>query len=135
MALAHFLRGNADRARSRLRLAESIRRRRANVELSAKLSQFYSSNFVSPWQRKGVDVIRKDYEEKLQKLSVAHDIAASKLSDEYMKFELDYLWASREFKKDNPGQEMDGIGRAGVFSGAFWRNMSARFPGLTHGKA
>ncbi len=100
--------------------------RTANIELSEKLTKFYATHMLSPWQREEVDKIRKTYEEKNAELAMAHDVASSRLSDRFMQFELDWLVMSNDFKENNPGKEWHPSGLKGVFSRAFWANMFQR---------
>lgn len=124
--LQSFLARQAQSVRSRARMIRSARARTKNVELSEKLTKFYATNLVSDWQRKDVKAIRDAYEIKQKDLAVAHDIAASRLADTYMRFEYDYLLASNDFKIKNPGMEWHDRGVMGIFSGAFWRNIGRR---------
>lgn len=103
-------------------------------KLSRGLQEFYASHFFSTWQRKQVDIIHKDYEEKQKELDVARDHASSRLSENFMQFELDYLMASDEYKEQNPGMQLHESGVKGLFSRAFWHNLGVRAKKLSHGK-
>ena len=91
--------------------------------LSKELQHFYANHFMSPWQKGKVGEIRAMYEHKQKGLDRAHDVASSRLSEEFMQFELDYIMASDQFKKDNPGKEWAPSGIKGLFSKAFWVNL------------
>ena len=95
-------------------------------KLSKSLQEFYAKHLVSAWQRGRVDDIRKMYEWKQNQLDAAHDFSSSRLSEEFMQYELDYLYASDQFKQDNPGMEWHPKGIKGVFKKAFWSNLIKR---------
>jgi|CXWL01.1.fsa_nt_gi cation transport regulator ChaB len=112
--------GNISRA-SRARRAEEAKK--PAVALSKKLQQFYASHMVSTWQREKVQEIRDVYKDKQDGLDAAHDIASSKLSEEYMAFELEYLEKSQEMKTENGGQEPYHRDFRRFVSPAFWRQL------------
>ncbi|MEK7068562.1 MAG: hypothetical protein AAB964_01970 [Patescibacteria group bacterium] len=91
--------------------------------LSKELQHFYANHFLSPWQKTKIGEIRALYEHKQKGLDRAHDIASSRLSEEFMQFELDYAFASDQFKKENPGKEWAPSGIKGLLSKAFWVNL------------
>ncbi len=95
-------------------------------QLSKALQEFYSSHPLSIWQKEKVDEIRNRYKLKQKELNVAHDIASSRLSEAFMQFELDYLYASEEYRKENPGMEWHTSGIKGLFTKAFWANLSKK---------
>ena len=111
-------------------------RKTAAYKMSRKLQEFYASHLVSEWQRKEVDIIHADYEEKQKNLDIAHDHASSRLSENFMQFELDYLMASQEYKEENPGMQLAPAGMKGLFSRAFWNNLKVRAEqlGVFYGK-
>lgn len=79
--------------------------RKPAVALSKRIQEFYATHLVSQWQRDKVQEIRNDYQEKQRGLDVAHNIASSKLSEQYMDFELEYLVTSDRLKEGNGGYE------------------------------
>lgn len=115
----------------------SLRNARAKTrayKLSREIQTFYASHFVSKWQRDRVDDIRKLYEEREKDLALAHDHACSRVSEEFMQLELDYLMTSNSFKEkpENVGQEMTwspGAGM-GIMARAFLKNMVTRAKSL-----
>ena len=111
---------------SRARRAEEAKK--PAVALSKKLQQFYGSHMVSDWQRQKVQEIRDVYKDKQDGLDAAHDIASSKLSEEYMQFELEYLETSDRMKTENGGQEPYHKDFRRFVSPAFWRQI------FQHGK-
>lgn len=116
----------ADRARTR------------NVALSKQIMEFYQTHPIHAWQTENVKQIRGVYEEKQKDLDRAHDIGSSELSDVFMQFELDYLRASHDFAEKNPGMEYHPKGLKGLFTKAFWRNLTRQGKvlgiDLTYGK-
>jgi hypothetical protein len=102
------------------------RARTRAFQLSKSLQEFYANNLVGATQRDEVGDIRRAFEHAMEQLNVAHDHATSRISEQYMQFELDYLRASQEWKVNNPGMEWHREGIRGVFAGAFWRNMARR---------
>lgn len=88
------------------RALKAERQRSAAYKLSRALQEFYASHLVSKWQRDRVNEIRALYEDKRKDLDIAHDHACSRLSEEFMEFELEYLKASDTFKEENEGAEM-----------------------------
>lgn len=135
------------------RMEGNQRRATTAYKLSRDLQTFYGTHFVSEWQRDYVAAIRKTYEQKLHALEASHyqgslqiakdffgeeydkkikdhntilDYSASQLSEKYMQLELDYLMASEEYKKKNPGKKWHPGGVRGLFSSAFWHNLFAR---------
>ena len=94
--------------------------------LAKELTLFYERHFVSPWQKSKVDEIRAMYEVKQKNLGKAYDIASSRLSEEFMMYELEYLRASESFKKDNPSKEWVPDGVRGYLTKAFWRNLFSK---------
>lgn len=100
-------------------------------QLSKALQEFYESHLISQWQQGEINKIRKDYEEKQKALNIAHDIASSQLSEQFMQFELDYLYSSDEFKKDNPGINGSVRGIKNIFKKEFWGNLKTRLKNLT----
>lgn len=95
-------------------------------QLSKELQRFYSTHTFSTWQQERVKEIRALYEARLKDLEVAHDHAASRCSEEFMQFELDYALASDAFKEKNPGMEWTPSGVKGLFAKAFWKNLMTR---------
>lgn len=91
------------------------------VALSKRLQQFYATHMVSTWQKDKVNEIRAVYQDKQDGLDAAHDIASSKLSEEYMQFELEYLETSHRLKDGNGGQEPYHRDFRRFISPAFWR--------------
>ncbi len=75
------------------------------VVLSRKIQRFYAQNLVSKWQKDKCAEIRAMYMEKQQGLDVAHNIASSKLSEEYMAYELEYLEISNRLKVQGDGYQ------------------------------
>ena len=114
-------------------MSRGFRNERAKTrayKLSREIQTFYASHFVSKWQRDRVDDIRKLYEERQKDLQLAHDHACSRVSEEFMQLELDYLMTSNSFKEkpENVGQEMTwspGAGM-GIMARAFLKNMVTR---------
>ncbi len=88
------------------RALKAERQRSAAYKLSRALQEFYASHMVSKWQRDRVNEIRALYEDKQKDLNIAHDHACSRLSEEFMDFELEYLRVSDKFKEENEGEEM-----------------------------
>ena len=74
--------------------------------MAKEIEQWYATHFVAPWQRANVAEIRRQHEEKQEALRIAHDNAASRVSDEYAAFELEYLKASDEFRNKKPDAEL-----------------------------
>lgn len=109
------------------KLAMLSRARRADeakkpaVALSRKLQRFYAEHAVSKFQRAKVSEIRAMYQEKQQGLDVAHNIASSKLSEEYMYFELEYLQTSQRMKKEGDGYEPFHHDMRALWSPAFYK--------------
>lgn len=105
------------------RSMKAERQRTLAYKLSKQISEFYATNAVSPWQKERVSDIRKLFQEKEHDLAVAHDHAVSRLSEQFMEFELDYLRASQQFKVTNPGEEMEFKAKGGFFSRVFMTNL------------
>jgi hypothetical protein len=106
-------------------------------KLSKELQLWYGNHYVSPWQQGKINEIRALYEKRQQDLARAHDYSASRLSEEFMQFELDYLFTSDKFKADNPGKEWAPTGVRGIFYKAFWKNLMKKADALgitLHGK-
>mgnify|MGYP001577533623 FL=1 len=106
---------------SRARRADEAKK--PAVALSKKLQQFYATHMVSTWQREKVGEIRAVYQDKQDQLDAGHDIASSKLSEEYMAFELEYLETSDRLKTENGGQEPYHKDFRRFVSPAFWRQL------------
>lgn len=105
------------------RALRSDRARIPAVALSKKLQKFYSSHFVSDWQRKKIQEIRDVYQEKQKGLDAAHDVASSKLSEEFMAFELEYLEVSDRLKEKGDGHEPFHNDVRAVVSPAFYKKI------------
>ena len=121
------------------RLSRAIRAdeaRRPAVAISKKIQGFYATHMVSEWQREKVAEIREDYQEKQRGLDVAHNIASSKLSEQYMQFELEYLETSDRLKERDGGEPYHHDMRRFIspaFYGSIGRRVSAFF-NTEHGK-
>lgn len=103
--------------------------RKPAVALSKRIQQFYATHLVSAWQRQKVQEIRDDYQEKQKGLDVAHNIASSKLSEQYMAFELEYLETSDRLKERDGGEPYHHDFRRFV-SPAFYKGIGRRVSGF-----
>lgn len=103
--------------------------RKPAVALSKRIQQFYASHVVSQWQRDKVAEIREDYQEKQRGLDVAHNIASSKLSEQYMEFELEYLTISDRLKESDGGKPYHHDFRRFV-SPAFYKSVGRKVSGF-----
>ena len=115
----------------RYSITQQLRAERARNpahKLSQKIGAFYASHAVSPWQKERVTEIRNMCDEKIAGLAAAHDIAAARVFEEYMEFELEYLETSDRLKKENGGVEPT----RGLFAGAL-RWFGNLFPTASHG--
>lgn len=101
-------------------------------QLSREIQGWYESHFVAPWQRDRIEEIRALHEKKQKDLGVAHDIAASQVSEEFATLELDYLMASEAFREKNPGEEMPWKPNRsiGFMARVFTKNMIVRAKAL-----
>lgn len=111
------------------RAMRADRQKKPAIALSQKLGDFYASRTVSTWQKQRIEDIRDVYKEKQQGLDVAHNIASSKLAEEYMGFELEYLETSDRLKERDGGEPYHHDWRA-VYSRAFWRAMGRKASGF-----
>lgn len=103
--------------------------RKPAVALSKRIQQFYATHVVSEWQRQKVSEIREDYQEKQRGLDVAHNIASSKLSEQYMEFELEYLETSHRLKERDGGEPFHHDVRRFV-SPAFYKSIGRKVSGF-----
>lgn len=94
--------------------------------LSKEIQRFYATHLVSLWQGERIKEIRALHEGAQKNLARKHDIAASQTSEMFAQFELDYLYASQQFKEKNPGEEWHPSGVKGIFYKAFWSNLMKR---------
>lgn len=96
------------------------------VKIAKEVERFYANHYVAPWQRDRVNQVRALHEAAQKKLRQAHDIGATRVSEEFAQMELDFLFASDNFKAKNPGMEWHPKGIKGIFYKAFWKNLVAR---------
>lgn len=96
-------------------------------KLSREIQKFYANHYVAQWQQDRVSSIRTLFEAAMKNLEKAHDYSASRTSEEFMQFELDFLFASNKFREENPpGMEWHPEGVKGIFYKAFWKNLMIR---------
>ena len=85
---------------------------------------------LSSWQKDRIKEIRALGEFKCKVIDDKAREAKMGIVEEFMQFEIDFIYASQKFKTENPGREMRLIpeesGFRGMFSGAFFRSLIGR---------
>ena len=80
---------------------KEIEKKSDSGKLSKALNDWYSTHFVSIEDQREIDKIRKTYQEKIELLEREYQRAYNQISLNFMQFELDFLNANDNAKKEN----------------------------------
>lgn len=111
------------------KLPRSEMRKTKLYKMSSAVQRFYESHLVSPWQKEKVNEIRGLYEYKQKNLDREYNIASTKLSAEFMEFELQYLETSDRLKQGNEGKEPYHKDGRRFLSRAYWSQIKDKLYG------
>lgn len=111
------------------KLPRSEMRKTKVYKMSAAVQRFYESHLVSQWQRDKVSEIRALYEHKQKQLDREYNIASTRLSADFMEYELQYLETSNRLKNEGGGKEPYHKDARRFLSRAFWKGVKDKMYG------
>lgn len=103
------------------------RRETRTGKLAKELENLHANTVFRPWQIDRIKEIRAAYQAKCHAINRKADELIQEQTELFAQFEIDFIYASEHFKKENPGKEWKpkeaGIG---AFARAFWNKFVSK---------
>lgn len=96
-------------------------------KIAKELTTLHAQTPLAEWQRNRITEIRNAGEFHIKKMYHKARVLEMQLMEEYAQHEIDFIMASNQFKRDNPGQEWapDLTSKLGLVARSFWKRFMA----------